>query len=307
MCLQKKLTNMGFQCLSAKDRDLFYRYYDQMNGYWGSALCFADMVAWSDSFAIYHKTVGRYMLMLAYDTEKKRWVMLPFLGHYDQESVNEAFFETEEYVKELEVPLILMEAAEWMKTYYEGIPEVKWEVINDRGLCDYLYAAEDFYRHAIDGKDTRYNRKYFQRKYQTTTELLTPGHLDACTDFLERSWCAVHQCEECQYGCLKKTAASVITNINDLDADGIVIFTEGRVIAYSIVSCHNGLGFFEFKKTERGFRGINEYIHKECFERFLQEARVINYSEDMGLEGLRKYKTKLAPYTLAPRYELRKQ
>ncbi len=303
--MEQRLAGEGFRKLSAKDRERFVRYYDQMNGYWASSLCFADMVAWNDSFIIYWKETLGYMECAAYDTEKKRWVMLPFLGRYTEGGISRALEQAVSFWKGAGLPLIIADAAEWMMPYYKKAPGASWEIWNDRGLCDYLYTAEDFCRYGIEGKEPRYNWKYFQRKYQTETELLTPGHLESCLDFLERIWCSTHQCEECQYGCLKKTAASVITSLDQLNAHGIAVIYEGRIIAYSIVSCYHGLGFFEFKKTERGFRGINEYLHKECFQRFLREAKVINYSEDMGLEGLRAYKSRLAPYTLAPRYELK--
>ena len=33
-------------------------------------------------------------------------------------------------------------------------------------------------------------------------------------------------------------------------------------------------------------------------------VRIINYTEDMGIEGLRNYKRRLAPYDLKPRYQV---
>ena len=188
----------------------------------------------------------------------------------------------------------------------KGIPEVTFQVVNERRLSDYLYHAQDFFL-AMKSKEAEYNYRYFIRKYQPVTKSITPNHLDECLSFLEEIWCEKHQCHDCCYGCIKGTIKAVIPYLKELDAQGIVVYSEGKMIAYGIVTCYNRLGFFEFKETRRGFRGVNEYLHRECFERFLQDVQMINYSEDMDVEGLRNYKSRLAPYTLFPKYELQKQ
>ena len=60
-----------------------------------------------------------------------------------------------------------------------------------------------------------------------------------------------------------------------------------------------------FKHTDNHLKGINEYLLRECFTRFLSGAEEINYTADIGDEGLRAYKSKLAPYTLSPSMTLR--
>ena len=67
------------------------------------------------------------------------------------------------------------------------------------------------------------------------------------------------------------------------------------------------MGVYLSKRTDNRIKGINEYLLRECFTRFLSGAEEINYTEDMGNEGLRAYKSKLAPYRLSPRITLREE
>ena len=62
-----------------------------------------------------------------------------------------------------------------------------------------------------------------------------------------------------------------------------------------IVSCRNGLGVYQYKNAVNRMKGINEYLLRESFERYLQSADTINYTEDMGVENLRYYKEHMAP------------
>ncbi len=304
--LERRLGRLGFSRLSPKDKPLFDPYYDRLNDYWASSVCFASMNAWNHSVVIYHKVIRTYIVCLAWDYYGKRMVLLPFLGYYRQEDINETMEAVREILTELKLPLVMTDVTRWMRPYYERVPNLELEVIDDRDLQDYIYRADDFV-HAMDTQERRYDYRYFIRKYQPVTEIITPGHQETCMEFLKRVWCTEHICEECRYGCLLDTISYAVAGIDKLDAHGILVRVENRVVGYCVVTCRKGLGIYHFKKTERGFRGINEYLHKECFTRFLSDARIINYTEDMGSEGLRKYKCRLAPYTLEPKYELRER
>ena len=295
----------GFRRLTQYDRNLFDKYYNEMNGYWPSSLCFTEMNGWKHSLTVYYKEVHDFMVCAAWNHDTSRLVFLPFLGHYTQDKVNATFAEVDKWMSEMQLPLVIMDVGEWMKEYYEAIPGVSFEVIYDRGLSDYMYKVEDF-KNALQNEKIRYNYNYFVRRNQPLTVPIKPEHLQECLNLIDNNWCTTHNCEECVYGCLKKTMENTIPYMEELDANGILVYVADELVAYCIVSCRRGMGSFHFKKTQRGFQGINEFLHRECLERFLQDAEVINYAEDMNLDGLRVYKSRLSEHFLAPRYELRK-
>lgn len=299
----KEIKKRGFRELTGKDRKLFDEYYKDMNGYWASSICFTSMIAWHFNIQIYYKRYDNYLLCVALDGSSDRFLMLPLIGYYEQEAVTRIMTEAKIFFQNLGFSLIMTDISEWMLPYYQNVPGFDWLVENDRGLCDYIYQAKDF-EAAMDTQETRYNYKYFIRKYQPETYELSPEYEEECAELCERVWCGCHTCEDCHYGCLKTTIRTTMQNFNQLNAKGILVRQEGRAIAYCVVTRLKGLAIYQFKKTERNYRGINEYIHKECYDRFLKGVEVINYTEDMGLEGLRKYKSKLAPYTLSPKYSI---
>ena len=297
------LEELGFKYLGIEDKEVFESYYEEMEKPWASSVSFSSMIAWNHSIRIYYRKMENFLVCLAWDVSRDSWVCLPFFGKYEQGSLNEVFIKVKVLFEMLQVPFIMTDISEWMKPYYEAIPDTKWKIVNDRGLCDYIYKAQDFMS-AMDAQKVRYDYRYFIRKYEPESEFMSEEHREDCMKFLEQVWCSSHSCDECSYGCLKGTVKGMFDCLKWKEANGIVVKREGKIIAYCFVTCEKAQGIYLFKKTERGYRGINEYLHRECYERFLQGTEIINYTEDMDLEGLRKYKEKIAPYRLEPKYEL---
>ena len=72
--------------------------------------------------------------------------------------------------------------------------------------------------------------------------------------------------------------------------------------APGIINAHTFV--FLFKKNCRGYRGLDEYLQTELLNELPEHVRYINYTEDMGVEGLSNYKRRLAPYYLKTRYQV---
>ena len=295
----------GFSRLTSEVFPLFKEYYNKMNRPLPASLHFTSMNAWNHTVITYYKPIGAHLVCFQWDAPEKRWVLIPFLGVYEQENINAVMKEVLLLYEQWQIPFVLTDVAEWMRPFYEAVPFLQWEVTNDRDLSDYIYTAEDFCT-SLNEQKVRYDYRYFIRKYHPVLEIMRPEHDVECAKLIRENWCTEHACEECTYGCAMVTEQNAVTCVHKTEANGIVVRIDGKVVAFCIVTVCCGQGVFQFKKTQRGFRGINEYLHKECYDSFLTGVSIINYTEDMGQEGLRKYKCKLAPYTLAPRYEMRK-
>jgi hypothetical protein len=100
------------------------------------------------------------------------------------------------------------------------------------------------------------------------------------------------------------SAIGIITNLKEAGAKGIVVYVGEEIYGYTIVSMERDQLIFHFKKGIHKVRGLSEYMHRSCYELFGESAKIINYTEDMNLEGLRVYKQRLAQYELQPKYEL---
>lgn len=293
----------GFKKITIEDREIFEQYYSQMEGYWPSSICFDSMLAWNDSIVTYFREYEGYIICIAFDYVNNRYVCLPCIGKYEKETLTKAVEYCRTLFHENNIPFVITDVYQWMLEQYERLDNIKFKVIKDEGLSDYIYLKEDFAA-SLNKQDSRYNINYFIRKNNPEIKRMKESDLEECMGFIESAWCKSYNCQFCEYGCLKNVAKNIISEISKYNAKGIVVRVDGKIVGYCIVSVRKDEAIFHFKKTARNFRGINEVLHKVCFEEFCKEVRIINYTEDMNLEGLRKYKKRLAPYRLEPKYEL---
>lgn len=294
----------GYKKIGIEDIEVFEKYYRNMEGPWASSICIDSMLAWNDSIITYYKIIDEYISAIAYDVANRRYVSIPLIGSYKNGHFTDAIIEVISIFEKENMEFIMTDVSEWMLEYYTKIQDIHFQFKYDESLSDYLYRMDDF-KKSLAKQETRYNINYFMRKYSPQISEMKDEDVDDCVNFVEEVWCSENGCDFCEYGCLKLTARNIIGNISKYNARGIVVRSEGQVIAYCIVSVRGETMMFHFKKTARHYRGINEVLHKECIERFSNEnTKYINYTEDMGHEGLRKYKQRLAEYKLQHKYEL---
>lgn len=297
------LKTYGFKYLSIKDKKLFDHYYDRMNDNWASSISFASMIAWNYSIKIYHRIIGEYLCCLAQDTTCNRWVILPFLGFYEKDKLEQCAKEFKSILEKLQIPIVFTDVSEWMLPYYMNLKSIKLKENYDLGLSDYIYKAGDFEK-TLNSQESRYDYNYFIRKNNPELVLMSNENINTYIEFLTKIWCSSHDCDYCQYGCLLDSAKSIINVVNEVGAKGITVYVDNEIVGYTIVTMEKDQLIFHFKKNIHKYRGLSDYMHKQCYELYGSPAKIINYTEDINLEGLRKYKQKLAKYELHHKYEL---
>lgn len=299
--LSKQLERLGYRRITAAAQRIFNPYYDAMNEHWPSDISFLCKLAWDETLHTFYKPVADMLVCLEYDTASGVLTAVPFLGRYAPEAIADVFRVLRADVEALRVPLVIADVSPWMLPFYQGLG-VPWEVSDERALSDYIYQRGDFAA-SMNRPDTRYRYRYFVRRFAPETVELTRAHRAECADFMREYWCPTLDCAAC-YGCPMRAVDRVIGGFDSLRADGLLVRVDGKTAGFCVVSCRNGMGLYLFKHTNNRLKGINEYLLRECFTRFLGEAGEINYTEDMGIESLRTYKSKLAPYTLLPKFKL---
>jgi len=297
------LITHGFKYLSIKDKELFDYYYDKMNSNWASSICFASMIAWNDSIKIYHRIIGDYLCCLALDMNCDRWVLLPFLGFYTNDKLDQCAKELIVIMEELKIPIVFTDVSEWMLPYYLNLKSIRFKYSYDLGLSDYIYNTQDF-EQALNSQNSRYEYNYFRRKNNPEFVLMRNENIDTHIDFLSKIWCDSHTCDYCQYGCLLDSAKNIIKVLDEVGAKGITVYVDNKIVGYTIVTMEKDQLIFHFKKNIHEYRGLSDYMHKQCYELYGAPAKIINYTEDINLEGLRKYKQRLSKYELHHKYEL---
>jgi hypothetical protein len=91
---------------------------------------------------------------------------------------------------------------------------------------------------------------------------------------------------------------------SDLHLVGTGIYEQGRLIAFSIVELlESGYAMGHFAKCEAGFGGLSHYLYQATARAIANGGgRYLNAQEDLGIAGLRTFKTLLRPVSLLKKY-----
>ncbi|MCR5054134.1 MAG: phosphatidylglycerol lysyltransferase domain-containing protein [Lachnospiraceae bacterium] len=303
--MEHTLKNMGFARVIPKDNDVFDPYFDQMNDHWTCALSFLCMVAYEDFIVSWYKKTGSMLTILEWDGSEGELVALPFIGRYEQSAVDTAYQEIKKVFDTLQMPYVIMEISEWMMPYFNALPDAPWKEIRDRDYADYIYTREDFI-YGMNKQDDRYRYRYFLRKNNHEVLELKKEHKQECMDFLHSHWCQEHTCDYCRFGCMKDCLGMAMDAFDDIHIKGLLIRVDGEAAGFCMVTVRNGMMIYQFKNAINRLKGINEVLIRECFERYGADVDLVNYTEDMGIESLREYKCRMAPYSLGYRIRLEK-
>ncbi len=302
--LKNKITDRGYRQIEVEDEPYFDTFFDRMNGYWSSSTNVCNMICWQDTFPTFFKESGGLLLCLNFVCEEGKLYGIPMIGEYTDEGVRAAVATLKSDFEYFGVEFAIMDVTNWMYPFFEK-SGVDFEVDDDRDYMDYVYSNEMFLK-GLNKKDDRYYYRYFLKRNEPEIEEITPGHIDEIRQFFMENWCSSHDCEDCHYGCLINVV-SILTNAFDrMRLHGFIVRIEGRMVGYSIVSVKREYGIYQFKNAINSIKGLNEFILRETYDRYLTGVREINYTEDVGIENLRYYKTHLAPeYRLSSKMVLK--
>ncbi len=294
----------GYKKVEPEDQALFDPYYDKMNHPWSGSTEFLNFIAWSDTLPVYFKESDGMIIGLSYESNEGMLVGIPFIGHYTNESVKQAFAIMKKDFETIGEPLVIMDVTKWMLPYYESVDGFSFDIEDKREYMEYIYTATDF-EAGLDKQDDRYRYRYFMRKFDYEVEEIKSKHRDEIVGFMERIWCGGKTCSECQFGCMVEVTDRVVSAFDELEVNGLLVRVDGEIAGFCIVTKRMGQAIYQFKHAINRIKGINEYMLRECYERYLKGVDIVNYTEDCGIESLRRYKMNLATdYSLLSRLTL---
>lgn len=302
--MEKFLVEKGFGRIRKEDLPRLKEYYYKMKENYASSINLVSVYAWDKNLPAFYKEAAGFLLFIVYDKINFRWVCLPPIGDYEKEELKTVFEELKLLFEEAGTDFVFTDVTPWMLPYFEQFFFQKMEITDAEELREYIYSCEEFREKLFQSRE-RYNYNYFLKKNKIQVTELSEDLKEVCKKLLKESFCSCHLCEECEYGCLEDTLESVLEVVENLEIHGFLILAEDTPIAYNIVSKEKDQLVFHFKKNQRGFRGMNEFIHTETLERYGDGCSTINYTEDMGVEGLRSYKSNLCNFTHQSKLEIR--
>jgi len=98
----------------------------------------------------------------------------------------------------------------------------------------------------------------------------------------------------------------IMESWDELDMKGVVVESEGEALAFGAVCFQKDTAYCISKKLRRRTRGLDSFLTSAMLDNLFDvKYKYMNYSDDLGNEGLRKYKSSLAKHTLMNRYIVR--
>ena len=291
--LLAKLQERGYRKVSVPDETLFDSYYDRMNDHWSSSTCFCNMYSWGDTFPTFFKEAKDLIIAVNYVREDHYLAGIPFIGEYTEPRIREAVAVLKNDFEYFREPFSIIDVSPWMYPFYAK-SGIDFEVEDNRNYMDYTFTPEQFLA-GMDKQDDRYRYRYFKRKNNFEVAEIVPSMREEIRTLMEKVWCRDLSCSMCHYGCLSRVVDHLTESFDRLKIHGFIVRVDGRAVGLSIASVKNGLGIYQYKNADNRIKGLNEFLLRETFERYMQDADTINYTEDMGVESLRNYKEHMAP------------
>lgn len=152
--------------------------------------------------------------------------------------------------------------------------------------------------------DRRNKLKRFDRTYQWTYSDMTKEEILECRK-VNQQWYEAH---DKNLGNVDGEQAALeygFQFFDELGFEGGVLRVEGEPVAFCIGTRFNSsIYLMLFQKSKPGFRDASIVLNHEFYQRHCREYEYINYSEDMGVEGLRKFKQMMHPVFLTDFYNV---
>ena len=274
-----------------------------MDGIFPSTISVESILAWRDVCMAEYQIEMDYFCIRIYDRIRKITYHYMPLGTYREESFQTLIDRLYEENKTDVRKLIFMDVREEELPWYRKLSGYHVRISANEAYSDYIYRREEL-EQAFERPGERYNKRYFIRNYHPVIRQAEISDGLICRDIVTRAFCGWHSCFTCTSGCLKDTISKFLEASEPETMRGIIVNSDGTDIGYAAGIIQRNTFVFLFKKNCRGYRGLDEYLQTELLKELPEHVRIINYTEDMGIEGLRNYKRRLAPYDLKPRYQV---
>jgi len=174
----------------------------------------------------------------------------------------------------------------------------------DRRWSDYIYLSEKLQN--LTGKKLAAKRNHinaFEREHSDWfTSPITGENMEAVRAF-HRKWCACREIDDNLEEELDATAL-MLDNFEVLGLEGLVLFAEGEIVAYSLGEPITEETYcVHVEKALSEVRGAYPLINREFVRTYCKDYKYINREDDSGEMGLRRAKMSYEPVLIVHKYQ----
>ncbi|MCF0106754.1 MAG: hypothetical protein HUJ53_08340 [Holdemanella sp.] len=297
------LLEMGFKPFDIHTIKLYESYLKQMNGPTGSYMRISNIICWSFYTIPYYIEKNGFILIINDDAYYKTFSVLMPIGNYEnKEGLKSCFSFIDSVYAKLGIPYEYIQGKEWMKAYLKDFT-IQYSYIESES--DYLYSLNELDK-SIQRRKIHYDHKVipFIEKYQPNIREYTPIDKKACIKLIKECHCEEEGCNTCIFGCVLKWFDILVNHSKELNAKIYIIESKGTILGFVTMVMDEDLLYFD-RKAPHLYEGLSEYINQFIVSNWKDTYSIMNYEEDMGSEGLRRFKRALGPYTLSINYRVK--
>jgi hypothetical protein len=293
----------SFRPLTLETKSVYDRYIEPLPEALPSTLFFQGLYAWNLTSINVYRIVGRHLCIIANDTWTGEFLALPPLGVPGDASFIGAVDEVYASFRRVGLPCVFSDVPAFLLPFFFMLEHYDIDVSYNADDSDYIFTRQDF----VEGTTKRSCREaisHLQRRERPVVRPLSAEDSDAVIDVTKQFFCVEHDCRDCCFGCEVTVVSRLMRAFRELELTGIVVEGQDGPIAFGILCGQKDTLFFLSKKVRRSTRGLNELLNAAFPDCCGAGYSLINYSEDMGLEGLRLYKSRLGKHTQRHRYRV---
>ena len=265
---------------------------------------FQSLYAWNFTAVSEYEILRGYLCVVTSDTIHGDIFALPPLGSYCPETFAETVDALYRKFTDVGLVCVFQEVPGFMLPYFSCLPRYDACVTHNEDWSDYVFTKEDFTA-GIAKRSFREAIRNFERKCRPYVRELSSSDVNEAMAVTKHYYCRERDCSECFCGCEAEVVSRLVGAYEALDLAGVVIEVGGETTAFGIVCFQKDTVHFISKKVKRRVRGLNEFLNVELMDSFGGGRKYVNYSDDMGNEGLRLYKSRLGEHRLSHRHVVR--
>lgn len=177
------------------------------------------------------------------------------------------------------------------------------EVHEQEKYADYLYSAREM--SDLHGKKFHSQRNQIKHflidNEDWSYNIITQENIHIVRDFFMNKYLphasdGMIETEE------NKKTAEVLDNYMLYDMQGGYLTANGETVGFSVCEKQNDTLIVHIEKADRSVRGVYQMLAAETAARFAAELMYVNREDDMGDEGLKRYKLSYHPIMLLKKY-----
>ena len=267
---------------------------------------FTSLYIWKDACDIQYAIYKQALILKKRDFEGNYHFMQP-LG-YSKEDLGEIIEKLKEYREENHMKYLFKDLEESFIEEFNILLNEKndFYIEEDRDNFDYLYEAKKLMTLSgkkLHSKKNHYNtftKSYNYEVVEINNEKVINNVIGAAQKWYEET-------DEKDIKLYYELLAikDIINNMNLLDLNGVAVYVDGKVAAFSIGERLNEkLAVIHIEKGDKNINGIYSFIAKTLIDKCFNNAEIINREQDLGIDGLRKSKMSYYPLKLEKKFIL---